>query len=157
MKKISIHPTFLGEVGGFITQEIREKGDRVGFQIVSYPEGKRGVLARKGMTSSYRLGSYGVNLQDLESIGCAAIEKALFSGRIIIVDEIGKMELFSKKFRGILNQALNSQQKVLATIMERKNEFADRIKAREDVTIVKMNRLNFESSYQDVLKWMHEK
>ena len=157
IKKISVHPTFSGKIGGFITEEIREKGDRVGFQIISYPEGKRGVLARKGMPSSNRLGSYGVNLQDLESIGCAAIEKALFSGHIIIVDEIGKMELFSKKFRGILTQALDSPQKVLATIMERRNEFTDRIKARKDVTILKVNRLNFETSYQDVLKWMHSK
>jgi nucleoside-triphosphatase len=157
IKKTSIHPDFSGEVGGFITEEIREKGDRVGFQIISYPEGKRGVLARKGMPSLYHLGSYGVNLYDLESIGCAAIEKALSSGHIIIVDEIGKMELFSKKFRGILAQALDSPQKVLATIMERRNEFTDRIKTRKDVTILKVNRINFETSYQDVLKWMHNK
>ena len=154
IKKISIHPTFLGKAGGFITEEIREKGDRVGFQIISYPEGKQGILARKGIPSSYRLGSYGVNLQDLESIGCEAIEKALSSGHIIIVDEIGKMELFSKKFRNILYQALDSPQKVLATIMERRNEFADMIKGRKDVIIQNLSRMNFETVYQDVVKWL---
>ena len=157
IKKICNHPAFSGEPGGFITEEMREKGDRIGFQIISYPEGKRGVLARKGMLSPYRLGSYGVNLQDLESIGCAAIEKALSSGHVIIVDEIGKMELFSKKFRAILTQALDSPQKVLATIMERRNEFTDRIKARKDVKMLRLNRINFEASYQDVLKWVHKK
>ena len=157
IKKISTYPTFLGKVGGFITEEIRQKGDRVGFQIISYPEGKRGVLARKGTPSSYRLGSYGVNLQDLESIGCEAIEKALSSGHIIIVDEIGKMELFSKKFRNILYQALDSPQKVLATIMERRNEFADGIKGRKDVIIQNLSRMNFEKAYEDVLKWMLDK
>ena len=157
IKKISAHPAFLGKVGGFITEEIRKKGDRVGFQIISYPESKRGILARKGISSPYRLGSYGVNLQDLESIGCEAIEKALSSGHIIIVDEIGKMELFSKKFRNILYQALDSPQKVLATIMERRNEFADRIKGRTDVIILKVNKLNFETAYEDVLKWMLDK
>ena len=154
IKKISTHPKFLGKVGGFITEEIREKGDRVGFQIISYPKGKRGILARKGMSSPYHLGSYGVNLKDLGSIGCEAIEKALSSGHIIIVDEIGKMELFSKKFRKVLCQALDSPHKVLATIMERRNEFADRIKGREDIIILKVSKMNFETAYQDVIKWL---
>jgi nucleoside-triphosphatase len=154
IKKIGAHPSFSGKMGGFITEEIRKKGDRVGFQIITYPEGKRGVLARKGMHSPYRLGSYGVNLLDLESIGCAAVEKALSSGLIIIVDEIGKMELYSRNFREILLWALEAPQKLLATIMERKNEYADRIKERKDVRLLRLNRQTFETAFQDIVKWM---
>lgn len=154
IKKVSAHPALSGKVGGFITEELREKGERVGFQIIAYPDAQRGILARKGMPSSYRLGSYGVNLEDLESIACCAIEKALSRDKIIIVDEIGKMELFSKKFKNILLEALDSPQKVLATIMERRNEFADRIKRRKDVKVLLLNRQNFETIFQDVAEWI---
>lgn len=125
----------------------------MGFQIITYPEGKRGVLAKKGLHSPYRIGSYGVNLRDLESIGCAAVENALSLGLIIIMDEIGKMELYSRNFKEILFQALESPLKLLATIMERPNEVADRIKSRKDVRILKVDRQTFENVLQNVVKW----
>lgn len=157
IKNITGHPSLSGKWGGFITEEIREKGERVGFQILSYPGAKRGILARKGLFSSYRLGSYGVNIQDLEGIGCKALEEALSSAELIIIDEIGKMELFSEKFRNILLQALDSPKKLLATIMERRHEFADRIKRRKDVQIYRLRPHNFEIVLQDVLKWIVQK
>ena len=80
--------------GGFITEELREKGKRVGFKIISLSDKKEGLLARKGILSPYRVGRYGVNTGDLERIGCASIANALLSRNIIIIDEVGKMELF---------------------------------------------------------------
>ena len=154
IKKISQEPRFIQRLGGFITEEIKENGDRIGFEIITYPEGKRGLLARKAMPSPYRLGRYGINLEDLEEIGCTAIEKAVSSGKIVVVDEIGKMELFSRKFKTILLEALDSTQPVLASIMERKHEFADRIKSRKDVLVRVLRKEHFKLLYDDILKWM---
>ncbi len=106
------------------------------------------------MPSPYRLGRYGINLEDLEEIGCTAIEKAISSRKIVIVDEIGKMELFSQKFKDILLEALDSSQPLLATIMNRKHEFADRIKRRKDVRIRLLRREHFEILYDDILTWI---
>ena len=132
IKRLCSDPLMSQNFAGFITEEIRDKGQRIGFKIVSYPDGKEGLLARKGMPSSYRLGSYGINLEDLDKIGCSAAGHALTTRKIIIIDEIGKMELFSDKFKKILLEALDSPQKVVATVMERRNEFVDRIKSRKD-------------------------
>jgi len=154
IKKISQEPRFIQRVGGFITEEIRKNGDRIGFEIITYPEGKRGLLARKTLPSPYRLGRYGINLEDLEEIGCVAIEKAISSRKIVVIDEIGKMELFSRKFKDILLEALDSSQPVLASIMERKHEFVDRIKSRKDVQIRLMRKEHFELLYDDILKWI---
>jgi len=152
--RISQDNLFSNRVGGFITEEIREKGERVGFKIISLPDNKEGLLARKGFSSPFRVGKYGVYLEDLENIGCSAIDDALRSRKTILVDEIGKMELFSEKFRTTLLKALDSPQKVLASIMERKNEFADRIKRRHDTKLALLNGDNFECVFREVLEWL---
>ncbi len=89
-------------------------------------------------------------------IGCAAIEDALHSRKTILLDEIGKMELFSDKFKNTLLEALNSPQKLLASIMERRNEFADGIKNRTDVKLALLCRNNFEALFTEIQNWIKE-
>ena len=151
--RLSQDPSLSGKVGGFVTQEFREGGQRKGFRIITLPDKKEGLLARKGYPSPYRVGKYGVNIEDLEKIGCSSLEEALHSGKLIVVDEIGKMELCSEKFRAILYQALEAPQKMLATIMEARNEFADRIKTRKDVRVIPLSRDNFDRVYAELREW----
>lgn len=141
-------------ISGFITEEMRERGERTGFKIISLSDKKEGCLAKKGFPSPYRVGRYGVNIEDLEDIGCSAIEKGLLSEKVILIDEIGKMELFSAKFKKILLDALDSPQKVLASILERNNDFADGIKRRPDVKLVRLHRGNFEQVFREVKDWL---
>lgn len=142
------------EAGGFFTEELRERGERVGFMINTIPEGKTALLARKNFLSSFRLGRYGINIKALEELGCEAIVKALQKKKIVIVDEIGTMELFSDRFRVVLLEALNSPHKVLATIMQRPNPFADRIKNRTDVKLFSLDRQNFKNVYEKSKEWI---
>jgi nucleoside-triphosphatase len=141
-------------MGGFITEEVRHLGERIGFEILTIPEGRRGLLAQKGIPSSFRVGRYGVDIRVLEELGCQAILHAKTSGKIVTVDEIGKMELFSETFRTMLIDVLDSPQKVLATIMERSNAFGNRIKKRSDARLLHLERKNFENLYQEVLHWL---
>jgi nucleoside-triphosphatase len=154
--KISQDNALSERIGGFITEEVRERGERVGFKIISLPDKKEGFLAKKGFSSPYRVGKYGVNLKDLEDIGCAAIEDALHSRKTILLDEIGKMELFSDKFKNILLKALDSPLKLLASIMERRNDFADKIKKRRDVKLALLSRNNFEALFTEIENWIKE-
>ena len=141
-------------ISGFITEEVRERGERIGFKLISLSEKKEGFLAKKDFPSPFRVGRYGVNIEDLDDIGCSAIEKGLQSGKVIFIDEIGKMELFSAKFRKILLDALDSPQKVLASIMERHNDFADSIKRRPDVKLIHLQRGNFEQVFRQIKDWI---
>jgi nucleoside-triphosphatase len=154
VSEVSGDSLYRRQIGGFITEEIRLEGERVGFKIVSMPEQIEALLARKNFPSRYHVGKYGVNIKDLETVGCASIKKALHSGKVVLVDEVGKMEIFSKKFRNIFIQALDSPNKVLATIMERQNEFADSIKRRNDIKLVQLNRKNFAKVFHEVQNWL---
>jgi len=153
VKKIINDPQATQKLGGFYTEEFRKKGERVGFKIISLPNKKEGILARKGLSSLYRVGKYGVNLEDFEKIGCSAVKEALSAGKTIIIDEIGKMELYSDIFKDVLLHALDSTNRVLATIMEKKNEFADEIKKRKDVKLISLDRTNFITIFMEVKSW----
>lgn len=152
--KISQVDSLSDNISGFITEEVRKRGERIGFKLISLSDRKEGFLAKKGFSSPYRVGRYGVNIEDLEDIGCSAIEKGLRSGKAILIDEIGKMELFSSQFKKILLDALDSPQKVLASIMERDNDFADSIKRRSDAKLICLHRANFEQVFKEVKDWL---
>src|ERR671925_24846 len=78
-----------------VTEEIRERGRRVGFSIERFG-GERGVLAHVDLPGPPRVGRYGVDLVAFERLAIPALEQA---GEVAIVDELGKMELASDAFR----------------------------------------------------------
>lgn len=138
---------------GFITEEIRESGKRKGFRIRTL-DGREGVLSHIESSGPKRVGKYGVNVEEFEKIGVASLEMALNEGQGVVIDEIGKMELFSNKFREILLQVLDRSPFVLATIAWKGDTFIENVKKRSDVsiyTITKNNREHLVSEIQQRL------
>jgi nucleoside-triphosphatase len=125
-------------VGGFYTQEIREGGARLGFEIVTF-DGQTGILAHVDIHSPRRVGRYGVNLAALESVGITSVRHAMQGGALVVIDEIGPMELFSAPFRQMVLDALDGDGVVLGSIVRRSKPFSDQIKARPDVTLVEVH------------------
>lgn len=132
------------DAGGFYTQEVKENGERIGFDIVSL-SGDRRLLSRKGMRSAHRVGSYGVDVEAMDGFATRLIEDALSHGRVIVIDEIGKMELFSDKFKDTVLKALDSKYPVTGIIMEKSHPFVDRIKVRKDVEVLVLTPGNRDS------------
>ncbi|HER00343.1 MAG TPA: NTPase [candidate division Zixibacteria bacterium] len=140
------------DVSGFYTEEIREDGKRQGFRI-EFLDGKSGILARKGLSSKYRVGSYGVDLAQFDSL--IAQEKLnIMKSACVIIDEIGKMELFSQQFRELITRVLDSNQAVAATIMYKPHPFADSIKNRADVDLIRLEKNRFQPAKKQVLDLM---
>ncbi len=141
---------------GFFTEEIREKGKRVGFKIKTLNQ-KEGILAHKDLKSQFRVSKYGVNLKDLEEIGVKELEKGLEKEHLLIVDEIGKMELFSQRFKDIILRSLESKNKVLGTIMIKENPFSKKIKKRRDTKIFYLTPENKKRIKKEILKILNPK
>jgi nucleoside-triphosphatase len=142
-----------GPVTGFFTREIRDGGERVGFSINTV-EGREGILAHRKVRSRYRVGRYGVNLKDIDDI---AVPAMIPSGHeeIIVIDEIGKMECFSRLFRETLSQVLDSPNRVLGSIARKGDPFVEAIKRREDVMVVDVtiqNRVILMNQLLDTVK-----
>lgn len=135
--------------GGFYTRELRSEGSRTGFEIVTL-DGRTGWLASKSSTQIYKeeltMGKYRVNLRAIDSIAVPALHRALKAGRLIVIDEIGPMEIASELFRQTVLEILNSNAAVVGTVVQRPNVFADRVKAHhrvrlQTVTVDNRNRL----------------
>jgi nucleoside-triphosphatase len=136
--------------GGFYTQEMREKGlrqdlrpcRRTGFSLRTL-DGKQGVLAHCDYQGSNRIGRYGVNIALFERLALPALEQALEQKELVVIDEIGRMELFSARFQEIVWRILDQTRRhVLGTIHQARDTFVSSIKKRGDVEIITVNQAN---------------
>jgi nucleoside-triphosphatase len=140
-------------VGGFYTQEIRAGGIRQGFKITTL-NGQEAVLSHVDTSSPYHVSKYGVDIGNLDNIGVTALYQAIKESDLIIIDEIGKMELFSPSFRETVLKAINSGKKVLGTIMLHPHPFADEIKKHPQVKVIQVNRANHDKVLNEIWNWL---
>jgi nucleoside-triphosphatase len=103
-------------VGGMISREVREGGTRVGFEILDLNSGRRGWLAHVNQKSGPQVGRYRVNVKDLNGIGAQGIFDAVDNCDIVVINEIGPMELFSERFKEAARKALGSDKLVVAVV-----------------------------------------
>jgi nucleoside-triphosphatase len=149
IKKLSeglkhLHPA------GFYTEEIREEGQRKGFELVSL-DGKRGLLSHKDIKSTYRVGQYKVDIESFENF----LDSVPFFdslNRLIIIDEIGKMECFSDSFKNLLKKILNSGKLVIATIALKGNGLIAEIKERQDIKLFELTSHNRDTLFLEILR-----
>ncbi len=128
-------------VGGFYTEEIREQGKRVGFSIRTF-DGRTGVLAHVNQKGPHRVGRYGVNIEDLETIAAESVVSAVESDDLVVIDELGRMELFSALFQRVVMEALDSEKPVFGTIQARRNSFLASVRSRDDVNVIEVTSAN---------------
>ena len=128
---------------GFYTRELRgPDGRRAGFEIVTL-DGETAVLAHVDFGGP-RVGRYGVDVAALERIAVPAIERGIEAGVLIVVDEIGKMELLSNVFQRALIEALRRHSLLFGTIMQASHPFADELKAQPDTVLLELTESNRE-------------
>jgi nucleoside-triphosphatase len=136
-------------MAGFYTEEIREVGERVGFALVGL-DGRKGILSHVKVKGHYRIGRYGVDIPGFESfLGSLILGDP--GTRLMVIDEIGKMEYLSERFRTFLGEWLDSEVPLLATIALRGTPPIERVKARPDVKVIPMTHEDREERYRQVL------
>jgi len=135
---------------GFYTAEIREGGIRKGFELISL-DGKKGLLSHIDIKSPYRVSKYCVDIKGFESFldSIAFLDPAT---RLIIIDEIGKMECFSDKFRNLIKEILDSDKLVIATIALKGTGIISDIKKRDDIKLFEITQSNRNSLLSEILK-----
>ena len=123
-------------VGGVVSQEVREGGTRVGFEILDLATGKHSWLAHVSQMSGPEFGRYHVNLVDLESVGAKAIVNALANSDVVAIDEIGPMELFSGLFKAAVEKAFEGDKLIIAVVhFKAHNRLVVESKARADAEV----------------------
>jgi len=133
---------------GFYTAEIRSAGRRLGFQIITL-DGQEAILAHVEIPGKHRVSRYGVDVAAFERVALPSLALSPHT-RLIVIDEIGKMECFSQLFRQAVLHALVADTPVLATIALRGDRFIEGLKAREDVELVEVTPANREQLVREL-------
>ena len=137
---------------GFVTGEIRQAGRRVGFELSTFT-GHKGVLAHVNVDSRHRVGHYGVDIAALDEIA----EQALaLDGEtdVYLVDEIGKMECLSAKFRAAMRSLLDAGQPLVATVARRGGGFIAEVKDRVDIELWEATMENRNEMPDQIVRWL---
>jgi len=137
-------------MAGFCTTEIRDMGSRLGFELQGL-NGERGILAHVIIDSRHRVGKYGVDTNGFEDF-LATLDLFNPDVELVVVDEIGKMELFSDRFRRLVRKALNSDKQVLASISMKGDAFIREIKQRSDVRLLEVTHENRDRLPETIVK-----
>jgi nucleoside-triphosphatase THEP1 len=124
--------------GGFYTAEVRRAGARIGFELITL-DGQRAWLASNTPQITFArgtsMGRYRVNLDAIEELGVPALLRAFDEGKIVILDEIGPMEMHSRRFCEVVLRLLDGSAPLVGTVAQRQDLFADRVKAHPRVTV----------------------
>lgn len=140
-------------IGGMISREVRTYGTRVGFGILDLESCRRGWLAHVNQKYGPRVGKYGVNLEDLDKVGAVAIVKAVKKADVVAIDEVGPMELHSRKFKEAVKEAAESGKLVVGTVHWRaRDKLIVEIKARDDVEIFEVTYGNREEMHKIIVE-----
>lgn len=126
-------------VAGFTTEELREGGGRVGFAVESL-DGERATLAHRSLSGPPRVGRYGVDLEAFERVALPSLRLPLDG--VALIDELGKMELASQRFRAAVEELLEEPVALAATVHVARHPFTDGLKRRPDVELVRLTAAN---------------
>lgn len=142
LKKLTARFDYLS-LTGFYTEEIVERDRRIGFRAVAL-NGSSVVFAhRQFRTGRYRrIGPYGVRPDVLETLALPHMDPQRKRADLLVIDEIGKMELLSSRFRESVIRALDSDCPVLATVALKGTGTVKKIKSRPDVSLFEVTRRN---------------
>jgi nucleoside-triphosphatase len=135
-------------LGGFLTRELREGGRRVGFEIETFV-GERGLLAHVDLKGPPRVSRYGVDLEEFERLALPAVAPPGGRG-VVLIDELGKMELASERFRDAVSGLFEKPVPLVATVHTARHPFTDELKRRPGVSSVRLSKANRERVPEEV-------
>jgi nucleoside-triphosphatase len=137
---------------GFYTAEIREGGMRQGFELISF-DGRRSLLSHVSIRSPFRVSRYGVDIKRFEDF-LDTLKLAEQGTRLVIIDEIGKMECYSEKFTALMRGLLDSGRPMLATAALKGGGFISGVKEREDVKLFEVTPVNRDSLVESIAEYV---
>lgn len=141
-------------VGGVLARDKKFKDRRVGFELLDLATGATGMLADE-TGDGPQLGKYRVRLDDLEKIGAKAVENAV-NCDLIVVDEVGPMELSSHSFVLAVEKAIASPKPMLVVLHEWSNHRLAK-KIRTTFQMITVTRENRDSLVPEISKALKAK
>ncbi len=130
-------------VGGMVTEAIIYRNKKVGFNVIDWLTKKKRKFAHENIESKIQVENYGVDMRALDAVGVKAIKTAIAEADVIIIDEVGKMEVESPGFVQVVNDALDCDKPLLLTLHKKsRNPLLQDIRRRDDLRILEVTPVN---------------
>jgi nucleoside-triphosphatase len=139
------------KIAGFYTQEIREVGVRKGFSW-RLLDGTSGTLAHIDIKAPFRVGKYGVDVAEFEKSVVPILDAEKTDAQLFIIDEIGKMECFSKKFVAVIRSLFKSEKSALATVALKGSGLISEVKNYPGTKLFNLTRRNRDKTIAEILQ-----
>jgi len=131
------------KIGGMITEPIVDGRRKIGFAVKDIVSGNSQVFAHVDIESKIMEGKMGVDLSKLESVAVDAIRNACETCDVIVIDEVGKVEVESQPFISIVKFALDAGKPMILTLHKKsRNPLLQDIRRRDDVRILEVTPTN---------------
>ncbi len=131
------------KVGGMITEAIIFRNKKVGFYVIDWLTKKKRKFAHENIESNIHVEDYGVDMRALDAVGVKAINKAIKEADVIVIDEVGKMEVESQGFVDAVNEALDCDKPLILTLHKKsRNPLLQDIRRRDDLRILEVTPVN---------------
>ena len=138
-------------VAGFYTEEIRENNNRKGFRWKRL-DGAAGILAHIDIKSRFKVGKYRVDVAGFEKSVVPVLDAGRSSTELFVIDEIGKMECYSKKFVAAVHRLFASEKSVLATVARKGAGLISEVKNYPGIQSFNLTHVNREKTIEEILK-----
>ncbi|MFA6073151.1 MAG: nucleoside-triphosphatase [Candidatus Woesearchaeota archaeon] len=135
---------------GLLTREVREDGERIGFEEINHL-GEKALIASIYFKTNVQISKYFIDFQNLNKLISSVSE--FNKSNFLYLDEIGQMQMYSDKFKDLALKYLDSENICLATVSKiYSDKFIDSVKNRNDIILVEITPENREERYEFVTK-----
>ncbi len=134
--------------GGFLTVSIPTDA---GFDVFIVPPVWTADDLTPDALAGRRGGVYEKHPENFDGRGCELLAKRACD--ILLMDELGRMELEAHAFRAAVLAAVNSGTPVLGVIKPEHNDFLDEVRAQKDVELFPLTIENREEAPAAIAAW----
>ena len=128
-------------IAGFYTQEIRNGSQRWGFGVRTFSHAE-GILSSVDIKEGPKVGRYRVDITGFEQIVLPELNQPVERVDIFLIDEIGKMECFSRAFVESVRRLLETDRSLVATIAQKSAGFIEEVKSYPGTEIIEVTLSN---------------
>jgi nucleoside-triphosphatase len=140
-------------IAGFYTEELRSRGERTGFRIVTL-DGRSQLMASIDIGSPHRVGKYRVDVSAVDATAQATL--APHSAQVFLVDEIGKMECLSSAFVEAVRRLLAADRLIVASVALKGSGLIEEVKRLPRIILREVTLQNRDRLPREVIEWVNE-
>lgn len=130
-------------IGGMINEPVLKDKRIVGFSTMNLANGDTAVFGSTKFESKFTVGNIGFDFSKLDEVGVQAIRQAINESDVIVIDEVGKIEVESQAFVDIVKEAVEAEKPMLITLHKKsRNPLLQDIRRRDDVRLLDITPTN---------------